>query len=191
MRGRRVMPTLLRSIRCGAAMPRATRPQRWWHNSICSSVPAAYPPVTPTQGCSGMDEPPFGWAPTNWIAVMPALRTYGLPARMLRASRNTSMQPWMRALPRGWNDSRKIQCRGKRSNVKVSTGYTSNEIGFGWTNAIYLKMRRSYKDAACNCGKLTNHTAQIEMGRFHLQKAPHFIYDLVSVIPAGSTNLSR
>jgi alpha,alpha-trehalase len=26
------------------------------------------------------------------------------------------------------------------SKVKVSAGYTTNEIGFGWTNAIYLKM---------------------------------------------------
>jgi alpha,alpha-trehalase len=26
------------------------------------------------------------------------------------------------------------------SDVKVSAGYISNEIGFGWTNAVYLKM---------------------------------------------------
>jgi neutral trehalase len=23
----------------------------------------------------------------------------------------------------------------------VSTGYTGNQVGFGWTNAVYLKMR--------------------------------------------------
>jgi neutral trehalase len=23
----------------------------------------------------------------------------------------------------------------------VSAGYTTNEIGFGWTNAVYLKMK--------------------------------------------------
>ncbi len=28
----------------------------------------------------------------------------------------------------------------RNSNVKVSAGYTTNEIGFGWTNAVYLKM---------------------------------------------------
>ncbi len=27
------------------------------------------------------------------------------------------------------------------ANVHVSTGYTTNEIGFGWTNAVYLKMK--------------------------------------------------
>ena len=27
------------------------------------------------------------------------------------------------------------------SNVQVSAGYKSNEIGFGWSNAIYLKLR--------------------------------------------------
>ena len=26
------------------------------------------------------------------------------------------------------------------SDVKVSAGYTTNEVGFGWTNAVYLKM---------------------------------------------------
>jgi alpha,alpha-trehalase len=25
--------------------------------------------------------------------------------------------------------------------VQVSTGYKTNVIGFGWTNAVYLKMR--------------------------------------------------
>jgi alpha,alpha-trehalase len=28
------------------------------------------------------------------------------------------------------------------ANVQVSTGYKSNEIGFGWTNAVYLKMKQ-------------------------------------------------
>ena len=27
------------------------------------------------------------------------------------------------------------------ANVQVKTGYKSNEIGFGWTNAVYLKMK--------------------------------------------------
>ena len=27
------------------------------------------------------------------------------------------------------------------ANVKVSAGYTENVIGFGWTNAVYLKFR--------------------------------------------------
>lgn len=26
------------------------------------------------------------------------------------------------------------------ADVKVSTGYTVNQVGFGWTNAVYLKM---------------------------------------------------
>jgi alpha,alpha-trehalase len=27
------------------------------------------------------------------------------------------------------------------AQVKVSAGYTENVIGFGWTNAVYLKFR--------------------------------------------------
>ena len=26
------------------------------------------------------------------------------------------------------------------ANVKVATGYKSNVVGFGWTNAVYLKL---------------------------------------------------
>ena len=33
------------------------------------------------------------------------------------------------------------------SNVAVSTGYKQNVIGFGWTNAIYLKMKEIAPDA--------------------------------------------
>ena len=27
------------------------------------------------------------------------------------------------------------------ANVKVAAGYTSNVVGFGWTNAVYLKLQ--------------------------------------------------
>jgi alpha,alpha-trehalase len=27
------------------------------------------------------------------------------------------------------------------ANVKVATGYKSNVVGFGWTNAVYLKLQ--------------------------------------------------
>jgi neutral trehalase len=30
----------------------------------------------------------------------------------------------------------------------VSAGYTTNEIGFGWTNAVYLKMKQIADAAA-------------------------------------------
>ena len=34
------------------------------------------------------------------------------------------------------------------ANVQVSTGYKTNEIGFGWTNAVYLKMRQIMTEPA-------------------------------------------
>ena len=34
------------------------------------------------------------------------------------------------------------------ANVHVSAGYTTNEIGFGWTNAVYLKMQQIIAEPA-------------------------------------------
>ena len=31
------------------------------------------------------------------------------------------------------------------SDVQVKTGYKSNEIGFGWTNSVYLKLKEIAK----------------------------------------------
>ena len=31
------------------------------------------------------------------------------------------------------------------SDVQVKTGYKSNEIGFGWSNAVYLKLKEILK----------------------------------------------
>jgi alpha,alpha-trehalase len=31
---------------------------------------------------------------------------------------------------------------GDAADVKVSTGYKVNVIGFGWTNSVYLKMKQ-------------------------------------------------
>jgi len=30
----------------------------------------------------------------------------------------------------------------RNANVQVSTGYKQNVIGFGWTNAVYLKNKQ-------------------------------------------------
>jgi alpha,alpha-trehalase len=41
--------------------------------------------------------------------------------------------------------------------VQVATGYKQNQIGFGWTNAVYLKMKgiaeRASAPAALSTGR--------------------------------------
>ena len=81
---------------------------------------------------------PFGWAPTNWIAVA-GLNAYGFRADALRIA-----QHFTATVDAGFASDGTIREKynvvNASSTVKVSAGYTTNEIGFGWTNAVYLKM---------------------------------------------------
>ena len=82
---------------------------------------------------------PFGWAPTNWIVVA------GLEAFGFRADAARIAQHFDATVDAGFAADNTIREKynvvAGNSNVQVSAGYTTNEIGFGWTNSIYLKMR--------------------------------------------------
>jgi len=82
---------------------------------------------------------PFGWAPTNWIAVA-GLEAYGFRSDAARIAGHFDG-----TVDKGFaadgNIREKYNMVAGDSNVKVSAGYSTNEIGFGWTNAIYLKMK--------------------------------------------------
>ena len=82
---------------------------------------------------------PFGWAPTNWIVVA-GLHAYGFRTDVARIA-----QHFDDTVDAGFAADGTIREKydvvAGNSNVKVNTGYTTNEIGFGWTNAVYLKMR--------------------------------------------------
>ena len=47
----------------------------------------------------------------------------------------------MRASPSDGTIREKYNVVAGNAQVTVSAGYTQNVIGFGWTNAVYLKMR--------------------------------------------------
>jgi alpha,alpha-trehalase len=82
---------------------------------------------------------PFGWAPTNWIAVA-GLEAYGFRADAARiAAHFDSTVDTGFAIDRTIRE--KYNVVSGNSNVRVSAGYTTNQIGFGWTNAVYLKMK--------------------------------------------------
>jgi len=81
---------------------------------------------------------PFGWAPTNWLAVK-GLDDYGFhdDARRIAAKFTATVD-------QGYADDGTIREKYNmalgNANVKVSAGYSENVVGFGWTNGVYLKM---------------------------------------------------
>ena len=82
---------------------------------------------------------PFGWAPTNWVAVA------GLEAYQFRDDVQRLSKKFMATVDRGLATDgtirEKYNVEAESSKVQVTIGYKSNEVGFGWTNAAYLRMR--------------------------------------------------
>ena len=82
---------------------------------------------------------PYGWAPANWLA------TAGLEANGFHADAVRVAQHFMATVDAGFAADgtirEKYNVAAGNAQVQVSAGYTQNVIGFGWTNAVYLKMR--------------------------------------------------
>ena len=83
---------------------------------------------------------PFGWAPTNWLAVS-GLDAYGFhdDARRIAAKFNATID---RSFAADGTIREKYNMALGNADVKISAGYTTNVIGFGWTNGVYLKMQQ-------------------------------------------------
>ena len=82
---------------------------------------------------------PFGWAPTNWVAIS-GLEEAGFhsdAARLARAFDATVDT----GFAQDGTIREKYNVVSSNSNVQVNTGYKMNVIGFGWTNAVYLKLK--------------------------------------------------
>ena len=89
---------------------------------------------------SGMQwDEPFGWAPTNWMGVA-GLEAMGFRKEAQRIARNFDA-----IIDEGFAHDgtivEKYNVTAGNSDVHVSTGYKANQIGFGWSNAVYLKMK--------------------------------------------------
>jgi len=82
---------------------------------------------------------PYGWAPTNWIAVA-GLQAYGFRVDAARIAEHFDATVDAGFAADGTIREKYNVVKGN-SDVQVSTGYRTNVIGFGWTNAIYLKMK--------------------------------------------------
>lgn len=83
---------------------------------------------------------PFGWAPTNWLSVS-GLEAYGYATDARRIAAK-----FMATIDRGLADDGTIREKYNMStgnaDVKITAGYSQNVIGFGWTNAVYLKLEQ-------------------------------------------------
>jgi alpha,alpha-trehalase len=89
---------------------------------------------------SGMQwDEPFGWAPTNWIA------DDGLEKAGFREDARRVAREFDATIDEGFARDgtivEKYNVLAGNSNVQVSTGYKVNQVGFGWSNAVYLKMK--------------------------------------------------
>ena len=82
---------------------------------------------------------PYGWAPTNWLAVA-GLDDFGFHADAIRIA-----QHFDAIVDNGFAADGTIREKynvvTSNAQVAVSAGYTQNVIGFGWTNAVYLKLK--------------------------------------------------
>ncbi len=86
---------------------------------------------------------PYGWAPTNWFAVA-GLDRYGFHQDASRIARAFIKSVNTNYLHDG-TIREKYNVVSADGNVKVSAGYKSNVIGFGWTNGVYVSMQELLK----------------------------------------------
>jgi alpha,alpha-trehalase len=79
---------------------------------------------------------PFGWAPTNWLAVK-GLAQYGFKkdAERLASKFNATV---LQNFLHDHTIREKYNVVDGSANADVATGYKSNVVGFGWTNGVFL-----------------------------------------------------
>jgi alpha,alpha-trehalase len=89
---------------------------------------------------------PFGWAPTNWLAI-DGLDAYGFhdDARRLATKFMGTVE---RSLAADGTIREKYNMVLGNAEVKITAGYTQNVIGFGWTNGVYLKLQQLLEQPA-------------------------------------------
>ena len=82
---------------------------------------------------------PYGWAPTNWLAVA-GLEAFGFRADAARIAKHFD-ETVDAGFAADGTIREKYNVVTGNAQVGVSAGYTENVIGFGWTNAVYLKFK--------------------------------------------------
>ncbi len=104
-----------------------------------------------TQETSGQWDYPYGWAPTNLLAI-DGLRRYGYDADANRISQKF-LSMVLQNFRRDGTIREKYNVVTRSSDTHVGAGYTENVIGFGWTNAAFLELLHALpKDLAAQMG---------------------------------------
>ncbi|MBT9331959.1 trehalase family glycosidase [Paracidobacterium acidisoli] len=82
---------------------------------------------------------PYGWAPTTWIAVDGLAKSSDIrdAVRVAREFMTTIRQNYLC----DQTIHEKYDVITASSQVNVARGYKTNVVGFGWTNAAYIKMQ--------------------------------------------------
>lgn len=120
----------------GIASPQQAR--RVWHN--LDKFEEAGGILTSTHVSGNQWDAPFGWAPLNLIAVEGLLR-YGYEADAKRiAGKFLTMA--VQEFNKSGTLVEKYDVCNCSANVsdEIFFGYSSNEIGFGWTNGVILEL---------------------------------------------------
>lgn len=96
--------------------------------------------VTSTYRSGNQWDEPFGWAPLQMVAV-DGLRRYGYHRQADRvACKFLSLILEDFAGSGTIVEKYDVVARSSRVSEGIEFGYDSNEIGFGWTNAVFLKL---------------------------------------------------
>ena len=90
------------------------------------------------QESAGQWDYPYGWAPTNLIAV-DGLRRYGYETDANRISQKF-LSMVLENFRRDGTIREKYNVVTRSSETHIGAGYTENVIGFGWTNAAFLEL---------------------------------------------------
>jgi len=92
---------------------------------------------------------PFGWAPMQYFAVKGLIR-YGY-----KEEASEIAQRFIRTINKQFEETHQlyekydVQLSSNQMKGKILYGYNTNEIGFGWTNGVYLKFA-NYLDHSKN-----------------------------------------
>jgi alpha,alpha-trehalase len=96
--------------------------------------------LTSTNVSGSQWDAPFGWAPTQLIAVE-GLRRYGFRAEADRVSANFLSLVLKDFIEHNTIvEKYDVERRTSRLGAGLRFGYGSNEIGFGWTNAAFVEL---------------------------------------------------
>ncbi len=96
--------------------------------------------LTSTNVSGNQWDAPFGWAPTEMIAIQ-GLRRYGYPEAANRLTINF-LSTILKEFIQHNTIVEKYDVERRESEVSAGLkfGYKSNEIGFGWTNAAFTEL---------------------------------------------------